>query len=73
MPIPTSSTQSSSRREFELAVRELELRRREAQLRRAERAAALPRVPSTYFDAGAMADEEDWWAKQFGPRRSITL
>jgi len=73
MPIPTSTARPRAVREFDLAVREAELSRREAQLRRAEQAATLPRVPSSYFDAGANAEEEEWWAKQFGPRRSIIL
>lgn len=53
-------------REFELVVREAELKRREAALRRAEDAAALPRVPAGYFDAGRALDENGWWAKQLG-------
>ena len=73
MPTPTSTHPRVDAREFELAIRELELKRREARVRRAEQASALPRVPSSYFDCGANEDEVEWWAKQFGPTRSITL
>jgi len=73
MPISAPTDDRVTQRDFELAVRELELRRREALVRRAEQAAALPRVPSSYFDCGANEDEDEWWAKQFGPRRSFVL
>jgi len=63
-----SSHEASVRREFELAVRELEMKRREENLRRQERAAALPRMPASYFNPGNNAHEDDWWAKQFGRR-----
>ena len=62
--------EAAVRREFDLAVRELELKRREAEIRQRERAAALPRMPASYFSAGNNAQEDDWWAKQFGRRAS---
>jgi len=73
MPTGLPPIQTIRTRVFELAVREAELGRREAQLRRAERAEALPHVPRDYFDCGAYDDEEEWWAMQFGPRRSIAI
>ena len=60
--------EAAVRREFELAVRELEMKRREEALRRQERALSLPRMPASYFSPGDNAQEDDWWAKQFGRR-----
>ncbi|HZQ02930.1 MAG TPA: hypothetical protein VFA88_02805 [Gaiellaceae bacterium] len=60
-------------RVLELAVREADVRRREALLRRAEQTDPLLRVPRDYFDCGAYDEEDEWWAMQFGSRRSLTI
>ena len=73
----------------DLAVLKLELelsaKRREDSLKIAagrgerprarQRASALPRVPAEYFAPGQIteADEDAWWAKQFGDRTTAPV
>jgi hypothetical protein len=66
--LPGTGPSILDRREFDFAIREAELKRREAAVKNAEHAAALPRVQTMYFSPGENADEDDWWAKQLGPR-----